>query len=148
MASEPVRVAARRQRGQAVVELALVLPLLLVLGLGVLGIGRITQAHMAARAVAWEAARAAALAPSPSKAATQGLAAGLAVAGAYQLERPDLHLSVDASAFRRGGQVIATVRYDVVLADLPLLGWTVTTVQSSHAEPVDSYRSGLSGGAP
>ena len=69
------------QCGQAIVELALVLPVLLLLTMGVLGVGRITQAHMAVRAVAWEAARAAALAPTSTAAAEQGLAAGLAGLG-------------------------------------------------------------------
>ena len=138
----------RQQRGQAVVEMALVLPVLLLLALAVLGVGRITQAHMAARAVAWEAARAAALAVSPSTAAQQGLAAGFAVADAYHLQRAALHLRVDASDFRRGGAVQAAVRYNVSLADLPVLGWAQASVSSQHTEPVDPFRSGIGTGAP
>lgn len=135
------------QRGQAVVEVALVLPVLLLLVVGVLGVGRITQAHMAARAVAWEAARAAALAPSSGAATERGLAAGVAVADAYRLQPSALSLTVDASDFRRGGQVRADARYRVSLADLPLLGWASASVDSAHTEPVDPYRSGLGGSA-
>lgn len=134
------------QCGQAIVELALVLPVLLLLTMGVLGVGRITQAHMAVRAVAWEAARAAALAPTSTAAAEQGLAAGLAVADAYHLQRAALQLTVDGSDFRRGGDVNAVARYDVSLADVPMLGRTGAEVQSQHREPVDPYRSGIGGG--
>ena len=143
----PGRFAHARQRGQAVVELALVAPVLLLLCFGVLGVGRVTQAHMAARAVAWEAARAAAVAPSAAGAAQRGVAMGLAVADAYRLRRSALQLTVDASDFRRGGQVRADARYTVSLADLPLLGWAATTVDSVHTEPIDPYRAGLGGSA-
>lgn len=136
------------QRGQAVVELALVLPVLLFLSLAVLAVGRVTQAHMAARAVVWEAARAGALASSPADASQQGLASGLAVADAYHLQRSDLHLTVDASDFRRGGEVRASVRYAVSLADLPVLDGSAVSVSSQHAEPVDLFRSGIATGAP
>jgi len=141
------RAGSAEQFGQAVVELALVLPVLLLLTLAVLGIDRVTQAHMAARAIAWEAARAAALASSANGAAAQGAAEGMAVAEDYHLQRSALHVTVDASQFRRGGQVSAAVRYDVSLADLPLLGRATVRVGSDHTEPVDPYRSGLRGDA-
>jgi len=66
----------RRQGGQAIVELAIVVPILLLLAFSVLAIGRVIQADMAIRAVAWEAARAGALANSATQAARQGLATG------------------------------------------------------------------------
>jgi hypothetical protein len=42
------------------------------------------------------------------------------------------------------GHVVATVRYRVDLADLPLAGWAPEpTVRAEHAEWVDPFRSGL-----
>src|SRR5207249_11812615 len=52
----------RRSRGQALVETALVIPMLLLLALGVVGVGRVVQAQLAVSAAAREAARAGALA--------------------------------------------------------------------------------------
>ena len=57
-----------RNRAQAVLELALVLPLLLLLAFGAVGVGRVIQAQMALSAVAREAARQAALSPLPQAA--------------------------------------------------------------------------------
>src|SRR5262249_49726003 len=56
------------QRGQALVELALVVPLLILLAVSVLGLSRVLQARMGVVGVAREAARAAALAQSPAEA--------------------------------------------------------------------------------
>ncbi len=135
----------RMQAGQAVVELALVVPLLLFLAFGVVGVGRITQAHMAVSAVATDAALAAARASSPGEALSMGMERGSVVAHGYGLSDGALHLTVDAGAFGRGGQVRATARYTVTLRDLPLLGWAEPTVQSTAVAPVDAY-SGVTSG--
>ena len=132
---------ARVERGQAIVETALVLPLLLVLGLGVVGAGRVVQAQIGVSAVAREGARAAALAASPSAAAERGRAWALSVADGYRLTNGSLHLVVDPGSLARGGQVRAVARYDVALDDLPVLGWLNVQVASTHVEPVDPYRS-------
>jgi len=137
----------RRQGGQAIVELAIVVPILLLLAFSVLAIGRVIQADMAIRAVAWEAARAGALANSATQAARQGLATGLAVADDYHLRQSAVQLTVDASGYRRGGQVVAKARYVVSLSALPLLGWASAPVESVHMEPVDPYRAGVPVGA-
>jgi Flp pilus assembly protein TadG len=136
-----------RQRGQAIVELAIVVPILLVLAFGVLAVGRVVQADMAVRAVAWEAARAAALANSATQATRQGLVTGLAVAGDYHLRQSGVQLTVDASDYRRGGQILAKARYVVSFGDLPLLGRAGAPVESVHAEPVDPFRAGVPVGA-
>lgn len=136
----------RRQRAQALVEAALVLPLLLLLALGVLGVGRVTQAQMGVSAVVREAARAGVLADGPVMAATRGSARGQDAAAGYGLRNGSLALTVDASGFGRGGQVRADARYTVTLEDLPLLGWVRVSVASSHAETVDRYRSLAAGG--
>ncbi len=131
----------RPQPGQALLETALVVPLLLLLAFGVVGVGRLVQAQLGVSAVAREAARAAALATGAEAAASQGRAHGQEVAAGYHLTNGSLRVSVDPGAFARGGQVGASARYEVALADLPLMGWARVAVSSQHVERLDLYRS-------
>ena len=129
------------ERGQALVETALVLPLLLFLAFGVIAVGRITQAQMGVSAVAREAARAGALANAPGEALDQALSRGQTVARGYNLTNGSLKLSVDVGQFDPGGTVQASARYTVSFNDLPLLGWARISVASTHGERIDLYRS-------
>lgn len=129
------------ERGQALVETALVVPLLLLLAVGVVAVGRLTQAQMAVGAVAREAARAGALASSASQAGQWGLERGQDAAVGYGLTNGTFELIVDPGAFDRGGGVQAAARYRVALEDLPLLGWVGVPVARSHVEPIDLHRS-------
>jgi hypothetical protein len=128
-------------RGSALLETALVLPVLLTLGLGVVGVGRLTQARMGVSAVAREAARSAALSPGGASATDRGLERAYAVAAGYNLNRAALQVRVDPGGFARGGTVSAVVSYDVTLNDLPFLRWTNLRLTDTHAERVDLYRS-------
>lgn len=127
--------------GSALVETALVIPLLLLLAFGVVGVGRVVQAQMGVSAVARETARAAALANSPSNAVSRGLTRGAEVAVGYRLANGSLDLRVDPGTFGRGAPVRAEARYEIQLQDLPLLGWVKLTVASNHLERTDLYRS-------
>ncbi len=129
------------QQGQALVETALVIPMLLLLAFGVVGVGRVTQSQMGVSAVAREAARSAALADSPEGALSDGLAQGQEVAAGYRLTNGTLRLTIDPGVLARGAEVRATARYEVVLDDLPLLGWVRVPVSSVHLERTDLYRS-------
>jgi Flp pilus assembly protein TadG len=133
--------ASKNERGQALVEVALVIPILLLLAFGVVAVGRVTDAQMAVSAVAREAARAAALANDPGEAASQGVTRGQEVASGYHLGDGSLQLAVDAGGLTRGGTVQASAHYTISLGDLPLLGWAHITVGSTHLERVDLYRS-------
>ncbi|MGD9891048.1 MAG: TadE/TadG family type IV pilus assembly protein [Dehalococcoidia bacterium] len=134
------------QDGQALVETALVLPLLLLLAFGVVGVTRVTQARMEVSAVAREAARAAALADSPAEATSYGLARGHEVATDYDLTNGSLQLALDPGGLDRGAPVRATARYEVELGDLPLLGGARVSITREHAERTDLYRSRWSAG--
>jgi Flp pilus assembly protein TadG len=127
--------------GQALVETALVVPLLLLLAFGVVGVGRVTHAQLGVSAVAREAARAAALADTPGESSARGLGRGQEVAAGYGLANGSLRLTVEPGSFARGGQVRASASYAVSLDDLPLLGWARIPVVSDRVEPVDLYRS-------
>ena len=81
-------------------ELALALPLLLLVVFGLLGAGRLTATIVSVSAVAGEAARAGALGTSTADAALRAQLRGQAVAADDGLRAADLDLVVDASTFR------------------------------------------------
>src|SRR5438128_11250448 len=79
-----------RSRGQAAVELALALPLLLLVVFGLLGAGRLTATIVSVSAVAREAARAGALGTSSADAALRAQVRGEAVATDAGLRAADV----------------------------------------------------------
>lgn len=135
----------RGQRASALIETALVLPILLTLAFGLVGIARIAHARMGLSAVAREEARVGALADTPADATSRGLAAGQAVASGYGLSNGSLQLAVNPGAFDRGGDVLATATYTVHLDDLPLMHWLDIPMKSQHVERTDLYRSRWNG---
>jgi hypothetical protein len=118
---------------------------LLFMVFGVIGLGRMTQTQMAVSAVAREAARTAALANTPGDARSSGADRGYAVGDGYHLSHPPLVVDVNASSFGRCGSVSVHATYPLDFSDLPLLGWARLSLQSTHSEPVDGYRSHLTG---
>ena len=129
------------RRGQALVEAALVVPLLLMLAFGVVAAGRVAHGQMAMSAVAREAARAAALADTASDARARGVARARDVSAGFGLDEGAIDVRVETGSFSRGGDVRASVRYMVSLQDLPLLSRFSVPVASSHQERIDLYRS-------
>jgi Flp pilus assembly protein TadG len=131
---------ARRQDAQAPVELALILPVALLLIFGVLGAARITTGLLSVGAVAREAARAGALGASPGDAWERGMRTGQLVGAEDHLRAGDLELEIDTSAFGPSGEVRARVRYTVSLVDVPLLNLGRVRLERTHREPVGTYR--------
>jgi Flp pilus assembly protein TadG len=102
-------------RGQAVVELALVLPLVVMFVLGALQVAVVARDQLAIEYVAREAARAAAVSADPSGAAT---------AAAHRVA----NLSpIDVSASVSGAVVRVRVRY-VNATDVALVGPAISEV--------------------
>jgi len=135
----------RRQPGNAVVELAVLAPVVGVLlaGLAVLAIA--VQAQLGLVSVAEEAALAAAHASSPEQAVTVGRERGQrVVALGYALRNGSLDVSIDATGFAPGGVVRATAHYQLSADQVPLLGLARLDLEQRHAEPVPLYR-GLAG---
>jgi Flp pilus assembly protein TadG len=124
------------------VEFVLVTPLLLLLFAGVVALALVARTDGAVSAVASEAARAAALAATPSAAVTAGRSRGADVAAGYGLNPGQLLVNVDTSAFARGGHVGATADYTLAL-NLPLLNGALSTVAFHRVgvEPIAPNRS-------
>ena len=129
------------ESGQALVEAALVLPVVLVVVFGVVMAGRVSHTKVAVQAAAREASRALATAPSEQQGLTDARDRGQVVAEGYGLSEDRLTLDVSSDGFRRGGKATAEVSYRVPLGDLPLLKMVDITVSSTHSERIDLYRS-------
>ena len=128
------------QQGQSTLEMVIaVLPLLLLLTVGIIAVGRVTRGKMAVNATAREAARAAAQVDRRSAPAA-GAARGEQVAAGYGLTNGSLVLIIAADGHRRGGDVWATATYTIRFDDLPLLGMASVTVSSRGHERIDVYR--------
>jgi Flp pilus assembly protein TadG len=142
-----------RQSAQAVVEIALLLPVLLGLACGTVALSRLVQAQTAVTAVAHEAARAGALGRDPVDAVSRMRQRADLVAPGLGLNPNELILACDVTQFAQApAHVTARVQYPVSMSDLPLVGWlpAVPVVQAAHTEWVDPFRSGIgiaSGGA-
>ncbi len=129
------------ESGGALVEAALVLPVVLVIAFVVVMVGRVARAEIGVHAVAREAARTLATSASAADGIDAAQARAREVAGGYGLSPDQVGLTIDAGSFARGGTVSAGASYRVGLGDLPLLGTLAVTVSSTQAERVDLYRS-------
>lgn len=132
------------ERGSAAVELVLVTPVLVVLLLFVVLLGRLTSARADVDAAARDAARAAAIARSGTDARTRAGAAAEATLTANGVTCRRLTVAVDTADFTPGGTVAANVSCVVDLSDLAGLRVPASrTVAARFVAPVDLYR-GLS----
>ena len=109
----------RGERGQAMVETALVLPLIVLFLLAVVQVGLIVRAQVLVTHAAREAARAAAVDPDPA-------AAGEAAGAATSLDPGRLQVDVGGRD-GRGSQVHVRVRYRAA-TDVPIVGALVGDV--------------------
>jgi len=137
----PLRTLASDQSGSALIETTLVIPVLLLFVVGVVMVGRVVQAEIAVQAVAREAGRTAALAPSAAQGVADAEARSRSVAAGYSLALDRLEVAIDPGGFERGGTVHTSAAYLVPLGDLPLLGTIAVTVSSTHQQRIDVYRS-------
>jgi hypothetical protein len=139
------RGAPAQQSAQALVELALVLPLVLLLVFGTVGVSRYVQTSVAVIGVAHEAARAGALASSPTEAIDRIRERTASVAPGLGLDPNTLTLRWDLSRFgSTPGQVEVGIDYPVDFGDLPIAGALFPTiVHAEHVEWIDPFRSGV-----
>jgi Flp pilus assembly protein TadG len=130
----------RCQRGGAAAELVLATPLVVVLLLFVVFLGRITQTRGELEGAAHSAARAASMARDPQSAVLAAeQMAGAALSG-QQVTCNSLAVAVDTSQFKPGGEVGVTITCTVSLADLGPLHIPNSEALSTHfTEPIDRY---------
>ena len=131
----------RRQRGQALVEAALVVLVTVPLVVGLLGLARLIQAQAGVNAVAYEVARSAASANSAGEAEQWGQERKDELAEPYRLTNGSLAVQIEASGFGRGEPIQTVAIYQVRFDDIPLLGWASREVSGHHTERVETYRS-------
>lgn len=131
------RRAPRGDGGSMSAEVVLVAPLLVLLVLLVLAMGRVALLQGDVDAAARDAARAASVERTPGEAAAAAQAALAAVA------TPDYECAPAAlgGTFAAGGQVQVTVRCTVPMRTLTGLGLgTSITLDSTGAAPLETYR--------
>src|SRR5579884_1461407 len=135
----------RSSRGQALLEFALVLPLLVGMLVATLLLARVLWSHQVVWALAGDAARAGALGSSPADAARRAQDRATQMAEDASLDPGRPTVEVDTSRFGRGGWVSVTASYQVLpLASLgPLADARPWMVDAQAEEPADRYRSGV-----
>ncbi|MFC7305122.1 TadE/TadG family type IV pilus assembly protein [Streptomyces monticola] len=126
-----------RDRGSSTTELVLVTPLLILLALVAVALGKLASARLDADEAAHQAARAASLARSAGQAHTDAVqAARQSLAGAGS-SCTSPRIAPDTGGVKPGGVVRVTVTCRAVL-DVP--GLNNVNVTASSASVVDLYR--------
>lgn len=131
----------RDDRGAATTELVLLTPVLIIMLLFVVALGRIASTRQDVDAAARDAARAAANARSPAAARADGTAAAEASLTEQGITCHNLTVTVNTAVFRAGGTVTAAVSCTVDLADLTSLSIPASrTITATFTAPIDLYR--------
>ncbi|WP_436788887.1 TadE/TadG family type IV pilus assembly protein [Yinghuangia sp. YIM S10712] len=129
------------EHGSATVELVLLVPLLVLVLLFVVAVGRFASARGLVDDAAHQAARAASLtrsAPAAERAAYDAAHAALAGAG---VTCTSLAVSVNTDRFAPGGRVRVAVSCTVSLAEMSALGLPGhRTLEGSASSVVDTHR--------
>jgi Flp pilus assembly protein TadG len=132
---------ARDERGAAAIELVLVAPVLLVVLLLVVGLGRMADARQQIESVAADSARAASLERNTAQSAAAARAAAERSLGDAGLSCTGLDVAVDVSDYQPGGQVQVTVSCTAQLHDVALSGLPGTReFTASSTVPIEIYR--------
>lgn len=130
-----------REGGSATVELAILAPVLVLLLLFVVTVGRLVLARQEVDAAAADAARAASIADSPGAAVQAASDAASGDLAGHGVTCSPFDASVDTSHFTPGGEVNVELRCTASLAGLSLLRLPGTeTLVSSATAPIDLYR--------
>lgn len=127
--------------GAVSVELVLLTPLLLVMLLFVVALGRLASARLGVDGAAAQAARAASIARDPATASAMAAQTASAALGSDSVTCARLSVVTDTAAFAPGGEVTVSVTCTVDLADLTGLRLPAAEViRSSATSVLDTYR--------
>ena len=131
----------RDERGAAAIELVLMAPVLLVVLLLVVGLGRMADARQQIESVAADSARAASLERNTALSADAAMEAAQRSLGDAGLSCTGLDVNVDISDYQPGGQVHVTVSCTAQLRDVALSGLPGSKVfTASSTVPVETFR--------
>jgi Flp pilus assembly protein TadG len=129
-----------RWRGQALIEVALCTPIIMVLALGTVAAVRLADARSGLDAATASAAASAVRAPDRVSAEAAGRQRFTAVIAGYPVE--GAAVEIDAGGFARGGEVGVTGRGTVDLTFALLPGGAARVTLNSHATAqVEPWRS-------
>ncbi|MGH9295630.1 MAG: TadE/TadG family type IV pilus assembly protein [Acidimicrobiales bacterium] len=129
------------ERGAVTTELVLVTPLLILLLVFVVALGRLASARLDVDGAAGEAARAASIATDPAAATAAASQTADAALGSDHVTCADLAVSTDTASFAPGGSVAVTVTCTVALGDLTGLRLPASeSVSSTATSVIDTYR--------
>ena len=110
------------ERGQAYVELVMVLPLFLIVIAALIFFGRVLYVKIALDMASYDACRAAVEALRPGDGIAQGMTAGRQTLAGFYLNPAGASIAVSpAGGWARGTPVQCTANYDLFVGDIPSL---------------------------
>ena len=134
--------ALRDERGAVATELVLLTPLLILMLLFVVALGRLAGARINVDGAAAQAARAASIATTPAEASAAAQQTATAALGSDHVTCATLQVTTNTARFAPGGSVSVTVSCSVALSDLTGLRLPASEdVTSSAISVIDTYRS-------
>jgi len=137
------RPACRDERGVSAIELTLIAPVLMVVLLFVVGLGRMGHARQQIEAVAADSARAASLERNTSQSTHAAKVAATQSLGDAGVSCTNLSVNVDLTSYQPGGRVTVTVSCKTQLSDVALAGFPGSRVFSATSVvPIETYRGG------
>jgi Flp pilus assembly protein TadG len=129
------------ERGSVTTELVIVTPLMLLMLLFVVALGRTAGSRIDINGAASEAARAASIARTPLAAQDAARQTAVAALADQHVTCADLEVATDTTNFRPGGTVAVAVRCGVKLGDLTGLRLpSAKTLTATASAPIDRYR--------
>ncbi|MFE6510284.1 TadE/TadG family type IV pilus assembly protein [Nocardioides sp. NPDC057764] len=131
----------RDERGSASIEMTLLAPVLIVILLFVVGLGRMAHTRQQLESVASDAARAASLERNTAASAGAAHAAAKASLGDAGVSCVGLDVDVDLSSYQPGGRVSVTVVCSTKLSDVAMVGFPGRKRFTADATvPIETYR--------
>lgn len=132
----------RGERGTAAIELTLMAPVLMVILLFVVGLGRMAHARQQIESVAADSARAASLERNTSKSEAAAKTAAEQSLGDAGVSCTNLNVEVDLSSYQPGGRVTVTVSCQTKLSDVTMAGFPGSrTFTATSSVPIENFRS-------
>jgi Flp pilus assembly protein TadG len=132
----------RDARGTAAIELTLMAPVLMVILLFVVGLGRMAHARQQIESVAADSARAASLERNTSNSEAAAKTAAEQSLGDAGVSCTNLNVEVDLSSYQPGGRVTVTVSCQTKLSDVTMAGFPGSrTFTATSSVPVENFRS-------